>query len=245
MTECYRCGASGKNIRFYDVIKIGGILRVCENCYLKEDSPVFRKPTEFQLKEVERKPGVYERLSKMAGINPKERRSEKPLIINEDTNLRKLVDKNYTARVAGNAKPRDDLIDNFHWAIMRARRSKKLTQRQLGEEIGEPEAAVKMAEEGKLPDDGDKLLNKIQNCLRIVLYKEQAKLLEMNKANSAPKTSGFDRKNPDDLRIQDLNQLYKEKEKEQEQEDETEELEKKNQKELSEEEIRDLIFKKR
>src|SRR3989304_1982147 len=118
--ECYKCGASGKNIRFYDVIKKEGILKVCENCYPKEDSPVFRKPTEFQLKEIERSPGIYERLSRMAGINPRERRTGRPeFLITQETNLRKLVDKNYSAKVSKEAKPRDDLIDNFHWIIMR------------------------------------------------------------------------------------------------------------------------------
>src|SRR3989337_2136486 len=211
--ECYRCGTSDRNVRFFDVIKREGIMKVCENCYKKEDSPVFRKPTEFQLKEIERKPGIYERLSRMAGINPQERRTERPLLINQDTNLRKLVDKNYVERVKKETTPRADLIENFHWIIMRARRSRKMTQKQFAEAIEEPEAAIKMAEEGKLPDDGDILLNKIQNCLRILLYKNQAKFLE----NSQPKTPqvkalDFDRRNPNGLKIADLKQIHEEKE---------------------------------
>lgn len=261
MIECYRCGTSDKNVRFFDVIKREGIVKVCENCYKKEDSPVFRKPTEFQLKEVERKPGVYERLSRMAGLDPKRRRDERPVIINQDTNLRKIVDKNYSERAKKEVKPRDDLIHNFHWIIMRARRSKKMTQKQFADEIGEPEAAIKLAEEGVLPDN-DVLLNKIQNCLRINLLRNNPLLLENQRIfnPSVAKDIGFGKKNTPELSIADLKRIREEKELKEnfpeyfkeENEENTEKPEKpkeeksnlKGKKELSEDEIHELIFKR-
>ena len=256
--ECYRCGTSDRNVRFFDVIKREGIMKVCENCYKKEDSPVFRKPTEFQLKEIERKPGIYERLSRMAGINPQERRTERPLLINQDTNLRKLVDKNYVERVKKETTPRADLIDNFRWIIMRARRSRKMTQKQFADEIEEPEAAIKMAEEGNLPNDGDKLLNKIQNCLRINLLRNNPLVLVSRPVFENPvKNSDSERKKPDSLSIADLKRIQEERELkenfpeyfkkesvEESDESEEEKPKEKGKKELSEDEIRDLIFKR-
>ena len=51
------------------------------------------------------------------------------------------MDKNYKEKVGEDLskKPRADLVDNFHWIIMRARRMKKLTQAQFAKEIGESE----------------------------------------------------------------------------------------------------------
>lgn len=58
---------------------------------------------------------------------------------------------------------------------MRERRAKKITQEQLAKEISESEAAIKMAEQGILPDDGYKLVKKLESFLGISLIKSEVR----------------------------------------------------------------------
>ena len=147
-------------------------------------------------------------------------------------------------RIKNEAKPRPDLLDNFHWILMRARRSKHITQKQLAEAIGEPEVAIKKAEEGALPEN-NYLLNKIQSYLKINLFKDGGKLPESNPATAS--NISIEDKTPDSLTISDLKKLKEKKifgifsRKKPEQ---VEEKKENQDKDLSEEEIRKLIFKK-
>src|SRR3989344_908394 len=168
--ECFKCSVSSTKTRLFDVISSEGVVKICEKCLEEEDLPVIRRPTTFQLKEAERKPTVYERLSKAAGIKPEERRipkKEEELIKKQEITLREIIDRNYKAKYHEKPKPRSDLVDNFHWIIMMARREKKITAKQLAEAISESEAAIKMAEQGILPEDEYKLVNKLENFLSI------------------------------------------------------------------------------
>ena len=118
--ECYKCGISGERVKLFDAITREGIVKVCEKCSRSEDNPVIRRPTQFQLKEIERKPTVYERLSRAAGINPSEKRVEKSdFLVSEEANLKKIVDKNYAEKIIKDSKkiPRPELVDNFHWVF--------------------------------------------------------------------------------------------------------------------------------
>ena len=247
--ECYKCGISGERVKLFDAITREGIVKVCEKCSRSEDNPVIRRPTQFQLKEIERKPTVYERLSRAAGINPSEKRVEKSdFLVSEEANLKKIVDKNYAEKIIKDSKkiPRPELVDNFHWVLMRARRSKKVTQKQMAEAIGEAEVAIKMAEEGFLPEN-NYLLNKMQNYLEISLFKDGVNPIEEKPAYS--REIIFDRKNPKTITISDLKNIKKDSEKSEGYEflnkEKADDREKrKSDKDLSEEEIRKLIFKR-
>jgi ribosome-binding protein aMBF1 (putative translation factor) len=154
-----------------------GIVKICGICNMQEDLPLIKKADDFKLKEAEKSKGVYERLSRYAKVDPVEhqrrfRVSEKiPLTGNQDKSLRELVDKNLKTRIAEKKVPRTDLVDNFHWLIMRARRSTKLTQAQFAKEIGEPETYIKMVEEGVVPDGNITLIPKIERYLNITIRK--------------------------------------------------------------------------
>jgi ribosome-binding protein aMBF1 (putative translation factor) len=164
MEECDICGISGTYVKLYEAISDEGIIKICSKCAKSEGSPIIRKPTTFQLKESERKHTVYERLSKASGFKPK----REEFISKEDMTLKKIVDNNYLKKVGDvGKKDRPDLVENFHWIIMRARRLKHLTQKHLASEIGESETAIIMAEKGVLPDDGYKLVSKLQSYLNI------------------------------------------------------------------------------
>ena len=66
-----------------------------------------------------------------------------------------------------------DLVDNFHWHIQHGRRLKKVSQKQLSEMIAEKEEIVVLAEQGKLPEDYNKLVNKLEQFLNIRIKKKQ------------------------------------------------------------------------
>ena len=91
----------------------------------------------------------------------------------DEATLKKIASRNFERNISKERKPRPDLVDNFHWVIMRVRRMRKLTQEQFAREISEPLAAIKLAEEGILPEKDYVLVKKIESFLGITLIKEE------------------------------------------------------------------------
>ncbi len=96
----------------------------------------------------------------------------------EDLNLKRIMSKNIEKTASAAKKPRPDLVDNFHWVIMRFRRQKKLTQEQFAKEISEPLADIIKAEQGILPEKDYILVRKIENFLGIRLIKDATLKIE-------------------------------------------------------------------
>jgi len=67
----------------------------------------------------------------------------------------------------------EDLVPNFQWEIMKARRTKNITRKKLAEAIGVNENSLKLIENGSLPADDFVLINKLQNYLGINLRKNK------------------------------------------------------------------------
>jgi ribosome-binding protein aMBF1 (putative translation factor) len=251
MAQCAKCGISDEKTPLYGVITKEGIIKLCENCARSSDSPVIRKPTAFQLREMERKPTVYERLSRMAGIDKTEKKTDKTdFLLRQEKSLRAIVDMNYRERAKPEKRERPDLMDNFHWAIMRARRSKKLTQKQLADAIGEPEAAIKKAEEGALPDDNDRLLNRIQAYLSIDLSRNSSFRLNEPRPAFVPDSSHAQNdegmKSTSRLTIADLKKMRGGKEDSGRADaGKNEEENPKDKKDISEEDMHNLLFKRK
>jgi len=209
--ECSKCGVSGENTKLFEVISDEGIIKVCQRCLFHEGTPVIQKPTESQFKSVLKKESVYKRLSNAAGLDPEQHRMNLQRIQMENTNkkhdttLRDLVDRKFDGFVKTPVKKRDDLINNFHWIIMRARRAKKLTVPQLAKEMNEPERVIKMAEQGVLPEGDYVLVEKFEKILGIsILMPEVAIRLKQKK-----KQLGFDDFSTQNLTISDLNDMKK------------------------------------
>lgn len=169
--SCFRCEKSGREIKLLDAVYEDEMVKVCEKCASTEDIPVIRKPTTFQLKEVERPYSVYERLSRAAGLWNKAKKEEdvfkkirQGVMKNDNNKLREKLRHDETQAL--------NLIENFHWHIMRARRARKLAQEQLANEIGETEDIIKMVEQGSLPGDANRIIRKLEQFLRINLRKD-------------------------------------------------------------------------
>jgi ribosome-binding protein aMBF1 (putative translation factor) len=192
--ECSVCGVSKEKVRLLDAISSKGIMKICEACSKEEDMPILRRPTTFQLKEAEKKPlGIYSR-----GLEKKDEKTK------TETTLKEITDKNYEKVASEEKRPRPELVDNFHWIIMRTRRLRKLTQEQLATEISESIAAIKMIEQGILPEDDYRLVNKIEGFLGIKLVKGVSKIPEFIPEKSPARIIKFDTKTMQDLTIADL-----------------------------------------
>ncbi len=227
MAECFRCGASGDNIVLFDAISNEGVVNVCEKCSVQDNIPVIKRPTNFQLKTSVTPYTVYERLSRMAGLNPGEHKSkvtrenyergrtEK----GEEASLRQIVDKGLQKKSQEGREERDDLVTNFHWVVLRARRLRKLTQEQVAKEIDEPVTAVMSMERGIVPRDRPAIINKLETFFRVrinkdtqlppITEKSNAEIVEPAKPKISPEDVKFDRQSAGKLTIADLKELKK------------------------------------
>jgi len=214
MERCFKCGISSEKAALYDAISEKEIVKICEKCQARENLPVIKKAKTSANWEPEKRMTVRERLSYMKGINPKEvekkTREEIERTKKQNEDLRKIIAKKYEEemKVQGSSMQADvsgesGMIRNFHWAIMRTRRARHMTQRELADKIGEPEIAIKMAEQGILPREREFLVKKIQNALKIQItkipYDTYAKLPPQESQNSDAK-SPEESQNPEDYR---------------------------------------------
>ena len=199
MEECFKCHVPETKALLFDAILPDGIVKICSKCSPEEDIPII-KDTLFQ--KIEKQQTVRERLSKLSGINNVEKASFK---LNEKNELRKLVNENYIFKE--NLKLKEDLIRNFHWVVLRARRLKHLTQEQLAQEINEPEIVIRKIETGSAPEKMD-IIIKLEKCLNIRLTTKS----EVQEPSEIKEE--FDIKNFEDLTIYDLYEMDKKRDKE-------------------------------
>lgn len=234
--ECSICGASELVRPIFRALSPTGIVLVCENCAQEQGYPLVKKPG-VKKEDLEKRDTVYETMVRLTGVKRKE--PERFELINQERKIKEVVNKNYEKKIKQETvslAPRPDLVDNFHWIIMRVRRVKGLTQGQLADRIGETEAAIKMAEQGIIPQ-GYELLNKLERFLGVRLVKDRAippetnfqkTQMNLNNSNIVPETKkpepakivypksgiiNFDRKILENLKIDDLKKIKMEKEK--------------------------------
>jgi len=246
MEECFRCGAEGDKTRLFDAISSEGIVKICADCSKGEDIPLINKPTSEQLKSAEQMKSYSQRVQEHLKTPTKE------VVAPQDVSLKDIVDKNYQKQAGLEKKPRPDLVEHFHWVIMRARRAKKITIPQLAKELAEPETAIKMAEQGVLPENDNQLISKLEGFLGINLRKkkddsfsftvEGKEFVEERVEEKKELSLDFDSVTTKNLTISDLQELKKKKEEEILYGEEKKE-EKKDE-DLSDDDIDSLIFRK-
>ena len=183
MEQCYRCEKTEKEVRLSDAIYENEIVKICERCAIVEGIPIIKKPTTSQLKDSERSYSVYQRLKRISGSDKKEEKHESIL-----DQLRKLEE--HPELEEPEEKRPFNLIENFHWHLMRERRNRGLSQKQLGWAIGESEAAIKMIEKQELPEDADKLIRKLEQFLQIRLRERTALEIEEEERKRREKLRG-------------------------------------------------------
>ncbi len=66
----------------------------------------------------------------------------------------------------------NELIDNFHWEILKRRKEKEISRKQFASDLSVSEDEIKIVENGRLPKNDFVLINKIQSYLGINLRKD-------------------------------------------------------------------------
>ena len=233
--ECSKCLKTEREVKLLDAIENNEIIKICEECALIEDIPVIRKPTDYQLQAYKKPATVYERLSKMAGINAPQPKTAKKDEVQQvmkklmqpkpyappEPDTSKLSIKQRQEFLKKTTQPLE-LINNFHWYIQMARRKRKISAKQLGEAIGESEETIKEIELGKFSFELNKTIRKIEQYLNIKLTKpefeqEQARIMS---AKQPARVLNFDQEKMKNLTLADLVQLKKQKEQAEKQETE-------------------------
>jgi ribosome-binding protein aMBF1 (putative translation factor) len=185
MSICIKCHASEDNTILLEAISGKGIVKICAKCNITENLPVIRKADEFRLQEANKSKGTYERLAHYAKLDPVEHRKKFTEITmgrsfagqqaqqaHQERSLREIVDKNVKKKIEEKkSAPKEDLVDNFHWLIMRARRAKKITQAQFASSIQEQEHSIKLLEEGIVPEGNPGIIKKVEDALNVRLKK--------------------------------------------------------------------------
>lgn len=165
MKNCYICNVTEEKVRIFDAVYELRIINLCERCSIIENIPIIKKPNTEQLKESETT-RVSERMRALGRI----KEAKKNDMFFKGDKLREL-DKNPDLEKP--EKENLNLSDHFHWEIMKNRRRRGWSQKQLANFIGESEKAIKMIEDKELPDNAKRIITKIEQLLQINLRKKQ------------------------------------------------------------------------
>ncbi len=181
MEKCVMCSVSGEKVRLFDAICDGRMERVCERCSIIENVPIIKKPEASQLKEAEKGFAVYKRMRRLSGM--KDAEEEKTFFIED-----KLGELDKKPELELPEKEKMNLIEHYHWEIMKNRRRKGLSQRQLAEALGESEAAIQMIEKAKLPENIEVLVRKLEQFFQVKLRRisEVERIMEEKKQEQRP-----------------------------------------------------------
>ncbi|MEK6819987.1 MAG: hypothetical protein AABY03_02220 [Nanoarchaeota archaeon] len=164
--ECFKCGIQEERALLFDAISISGIVKICRRCSIVEDIPLIRVKTEQDIEEQRKVEKTKQDAQKLAYVKH---------MRGDDLALRRLVDSNFK-KLNEDLALKSTLIDNFHWAMMRARRAKHLTQGQLANAIREPEIMINTLERGVVPEKSREAITKIENHLFVRLRKGDSKM---------------------------------------------------------------------
>ena len=94
MANCFKCGISSEAVTLYDAISKDGLVKVCGNCNIKENLPLIRT---VDASKGEKRLTVYERMTKLSGVDPKEReaRKQQEEKAKQSEEMRQVMDKKF------------------------------------------------------------------------------------------------------------------------------------------------------
>jgi len=160
--RCVRCKVNESDVKLFDAVYEGRMEWICERCSIIENVPIIKSPTLNQLNQIEDKK-AFERAQREARMNPKKRET----FFVED----KLKELEQHPEMELPERQKLNLIENFHWYLMKTRRYKGLTQEQLAKAIGESPGIIAMVEKGKIPEKGEQVVRKLEQFFQMRLRK--------------------------------------------------------------------------
>jgi len=164
METCERCDVGSEEVKLFDAIYEGRMVNLCERCSIVENIPIIKKPDASQLKESEQTIKVYDRMKRMSGLRDPEK---------EDTYFQedRLKELDSNPKLELPEKNKLNLIEHFHWEVMKNRRRRGMSQQQLAKSIGESEIAIEMIEKAKLPENAEAIIRKLEQIFQTRLRK--------------------------------------------------------------------------
>lgn len=182
-SRCVMCNAYGDLV---DAVGQEELIKVCNECARKNNLPVIHRATDEEMSKVH---NYYrQNFNKNADLAVTKALTAKKSP--EDRELENVLRKN----IQRGDYP--ELIDNFHWHIQHARRLKKLSQKQLAEAIAEKEIMIDLAEQGKLTDNREAFVTKLEQYLRVQLRKEPLKKPEVPESPAEEESSEEENQEP-------------------------------------------------
>jgi ribosome-binding protein aMBF1 (putative translation factor) len=179
MERCIRCNVSGNDVRLFDAIYEGLMEKICERCSIIENTPIIKKPDTEQLKDSEQLT-VYKRMKQMTGFSDDKKKES--FFVGD-----KLKELDSKPELELPEKNKLNLIEHFHWEIMKNRRRKGLSQKQLAENLGESEMVITMIEKAKLPENAENLITKLEQFFQIRLRKRDLdELMKIERRREKP-----------------------------------------------------------
>lgn len=195
--KCYYCRRNNSEVEILDCILNDEPIHLCERCAVVSRAVIIRKPTEQQIASINKSQSVYERLRKAAGlaplkkpeeerfrdklkeIKPEEMRPRVWKTVEEKKELRaeRIAEKFAETGIEESINEKSEeegkfhLISNFSELVKKSRENKGMKQKELAENIAEPEQEIKEIERGKVPSN-EKLIRKLEQFFRIKLLKE-------------------------------------------------------------------------
>ena len=160
--KCVICKKSSDEVKLFDGIFESEIVHVCESCSINEGIPIIRKPSEEQLRVVDVRQTVRERMEYLTGRKTTPISEDQSVIQGHIAKLRVMPKKQY----------HEDLLEDYSWRVNMARRRKKITRKQLAEKIGTTEGVIQEIEKGKLPSNFKDLFIKLEEFFNIKLLKK-------------------------------------------------------------------------
>lgn len=228
---CEICERSQYEVKLISAVSEGKLIDICEECAFIENLPIVRKPTPNQLKEgSEKHQNVRSRLMRMSGLDKETNEAKKIFDKIKQEKFSENKEKPTYSEILNKIKEKNipvNLMDNFHWEIQMARRRRKMSQAQLANSIGEAEETISLIEKANLPEQPEKVINKLEQFFNINLKqnsffsektrdKENSELENVNeeeiKKESPAKILKFDKETIKNITIADLVEMKKEKE---------------------------------
>ncbi|MEK6855551.1 MAG: hypothetical protein AABX66_00155 [Nanoarchaeota archaeon] len=146
--------SNNKGEGWVDVIDDGRIVKVSESYAQSEGLPIIRRYS----------PEVHKTPSDKPQAQPISSREKKGLLRFEE----------FRRPLKGDRGIINELKDNFHWDLVKLRKSRGLSRKQVADAIGVNENDLKMFEHGVLTKEDYVLIGKVENYYRINLRKDKS-----------------------------------------------------------------------
>lgn len=145
------------------------LVRACDDCIKMENITIIHKPTAEQLAQANKRYTVKERMMHLSGLDKLH-----PVSKDHEIAQRHLA----KIRIPAKKDETQELVQNYDWNIRMARRRKKLSTKQIAEQINTSQETIDNIERGILPKNFEKIMLDLEKLLEIkILSQHQREII--------------------------------------------------------------------